>query len=261
MKPALITVVNPQDNDVISDQLLYYKNIGINDFYIMLHMPDIKLMSMCEFFRDKYKDKNIHLFINSKPEHYHEKDCKVLSDAALEDGCDWIIGSDADELLVLKRHKTIQGFLSGWGMNDYHSLHFQWFEYRPLENLYESALRFMTNRETTPRQQSKSIGKFNKTMAYVPGLHYIENSPQVINIAPDIAFYAHFSDRNKEQYISKMTLQAKNWNQRYGKYTHWAEKLIEDDPEGLEKLWNLMLEQNKNKELVYDPINIWMFSE
>ena len=37
-------------------------------------------------------------------------------------------------------------------------------------------------------------------------------------------------------YVAKMKLQAVNWNQRYGKYTHWAEKLLEDDSEGLEKL-------------------------
>lgn len=259
MNIALICVVNPQDNDVIYDNLIYYYNMGIRHFYLMLHKPDQVLRDHVFLFETMY-DVSVKTFFNENNEHYHEKDCKVLTDAALSDGMEWIIGSDADELLVIRNGKSLEEFLSEQHFA-YGSLHFCWYEYRALENMEEKAFKFMTNREKEPRQQTKSIGRFNADMAYVPGLHYIADSPEVINIDPSIAFYAHFSDRNEKQYVDKMTLQAKNWCQRYGKYSHWAEKLIEDDPQGLKKLWNLTLEQNQVKELVYDPINIWMFDK
>lgn len=258
MNIALITVVNPQDNDIFPDMLLYYYNIGIRNYYIMLHKPDVILRNHVFLFETMY-DVSVKTFFNETDLHYHEKDCKILTDVALRDGMEWIIGSDADELLVLRNGISLETFLKMYNF-PYGSLHFKWFEYRPLENMYKDAFKFMTNREKEPRQQTKSIGIFNDKMAYVPGLHYIENSPEVINVSPDIAYYAHFSDRNEKQYVDKMTLQAKNWNQRYGKYSHWAEKLLEDDTEGLQKLWRTMLDQNySNKELVFDPINEEMF--
>lgn len=257
MNIALICVVNPQDNDIFADMLIYYYNMGIRYFYLMLHKPDPILRNHVFLFETMY-DVSVKTFFNESNEHWHEKDCKVLTDNALVDGMDWIIGSDADELLVIRGGKTLEEFLSGYNFQ-YGSLHFNWYEYRALEDIKENAFINMQFRENESRQQSKSIGKFNDKMAYVPGLHYIADSPEVINISSDIAFYAHFSDRNEKQYIDKMTLQAKNWNQRYGKYTHWAEKLIKDDPSGLKKLWDLMIEQNKIKSLVYDPIDEEMF--
>ena len=260
MKIAYICVVNPQDNDVILDNIIYYYNLGIKDFYIMLHKPDSELKGIL-YFQNNPKmcsEIDVRFFYNDKDEHYHEKDCKFLTNKAIADGFDWIIGTDADELLILKQHKTIQDFCSEFAYN-YGSLHFNWFEYRPVVDVYEKAFVNMKLREPIPRIQTKSVGKFNSQMSYVPGLHYIENSPEVITISPDVAFYAHFSDRNEKQYIDKMSLQAINWSQRYGKHSHWAEKMIEDDPGGLKKLWDLQIHQNNNKDLLFDPIQKEMF--
>jgi len=257
MNIALICVVNPQDNDVIKDNLIYYYNLGIRHFYLMLHKSDQVLRDHVFLFETMY-DVVVDTFFNESDWHYHEKDCKVLTDAAIADGIDWIIGSDADELLVIRNGQSLEEFLSEQHFA-YGSLHFNWYEYRALADVSENAFINIRFREKEPRQQTKAIGRFNDKMAYVPGLHYIADSPDVINIDPSIAFYAHFSDRNEKQYIDKMSLQAKNWCQRYGKYSHWAEKLIEDDPLGLKKLWDLMIEQNKDKELVEDPIELEMF--
>jgi hypothetical protein len=256
MNIAYISVVNPQDNDIIYSNFLYYHNLGIKYFYFMLHKPDDILKNI--ILKIMESEAHIQIFYNLTDEHWHEKDCKVLTDKAIADGMDWIVGTDADEILVLKKHKSIEEFLSEFAFN-YGSLHFNWFEYKPLCDVYENAFVNMKNRDHIPRMQTKSIGKFNNKMSYVPGLHYIAESPEVITISPDVAFYAHFSDRNEKQYIDKMTLQAKNWSQRYGKYSHWAEKMIEDDPDGLKKLWDLQINQNLNKDLLFDPIQKEMF--
>jgi hypothetical protein len=257
MNIALITVVNPQDNDIFDDMLLYYYNLGIRNYYIMLHKSDIILRNHVFLLETMY-DVSVKTFFNESEQHWHEKDCKVLTDAAVKDGMEWIIGSDADELLVIKNGMSLESFLNQY-IFPYGSLHFKWFEYRAISDVNEKAFINMQYREKEPRQQTKSIGIFNEKMAYVPGLHYIADSPEVINVDPEQAFYAHFSDRNEKQYVDKMTLQAKNWNQRYGKYSHWAEKLIEEDPHGLKNLWMTMLNQNKDKEIIHDPINPELF--
>ena len=198
MKPALITVVNPQDNDVIGDQLINYKNIGISNFYIMLHMPDFTLMSICESFRDKFSELNINLFINAQPEHHHEKDCKKLSDSALEDGCDWIIGSDADELLILKRHKMIQEFLSEYDNTEV-VLHCKWIDYRADKDIYSDAFINMKYRckdymDVTDAGWIKTCGKFNDKMSFITGFHNIEGCDNIIKINPEIAFLHIFQN-------------------------------------------------------------------
>lgn len=261
MKPALLTVVCPLDNDVIYDMLVHYYNIGIRDFYLMLHKPDIELeKNIDKFCKHIEKNTNVFCYYNKTDEHYHDRDLKVLSDAARQDGCDWLIASDADELLVLKRHNNIIDFLNNYNNSfesGYGQLLFSWYEYRTLENVYQDAFNKIVHREPIARQQTKCIGKLDDTMSYVPGAHYIANHKTSIIIPKEYAFYAHFSDRNEKQYCDKMRLQSVNWHNRYGAYTHWAEKLIEDDPQGLEKLWNTMLDQNKNNgNLINDKIYV-----
>lgn len=272
MKPALITVVNPQDNDVIGDQLIYYKNIGISNFYIMLHMPDFTLMSICESFRDKFAELNINLFINAQPEHHHEKDCKKLSDSALEDGCDWIIGSDADELLILKRHKTIQEFLSEYNDTEI-VLHYKWIDYRADKDVYSDAFINMKYRckdymDVTDAGWIKTCGKFNNKMSFITGFHNIEGCDNIIKINPEIAFFAHFPERNFEQYDSKTKLQRKNWINKYGFF--YMDKDLEKDPDFLKKIWpdrlitvngqrqicnnDKSLKDNNKMEYIFDPL-------
>jgi hypothetical protein len=223
IKPAYISVICPADNDVIKNNIIYYYNLGLRDFYLMLHKPDKMLYEIVQSFLYFLPEANFKTTVNLSDEHWHDKDCKVLSDMALSDGFKWIIGSDADELLVLKQHENIYDFIA---------------EYDLLN----------------------SVGKFNSKMSYVPGLHYIAGSKNVKVIDPSIAYYCHFSDRNENQYVEKMKMQAVNWNKRYGKYSHWAEKMIEENPDAINKLWKLTVEGNKiNNKLVNDPINERMF--
>jgi hypothetical protein len=263
IKPAYISVICPADNDVIKNNIIYYYNLGLRDFYLMLHKPDKMLYEIVQSFLYFLPEANFKTTVNLSDEHWHDKDCKVLTDMALSDGFKWIIGSDADELLVLKQHKNIYDFIAEYDLLNSIDLRFSWFEYRVTNReIYfpENAFTEMKMREPEARQQTKSIGKFNSKMSYVPGLHYIAGSKNVKVIDPSIAYYCHFSDRNENQYVEKMKMQAVNWNKRYGKYSHWAEKMIEENPDAINKLWKLTVEGNKiNNKLVNDPINERMF--
>lgn len=264
IKPAYISVICPLDSDIIQKNIVYYYNLGLRDFYLMLHKPDDRLFEIVQSFRYFLPEADFHIRYNNSDEHLHDRDCKVLSDMALKDGFKWIVGSDSDELLILKQHKNVYDFIAEYDIYDNIDLRFSWFEYRVTDKeVYwpDNAFTEMKYRDKGAREQQKSIGKFNDKMSYVPGLHYISGALNVKIIDPEVAYYAHFSDRNESQYVNKMSMQAVNWSKRYGRYTHWAEKMIEDDPLKLNELWKLTIDGNKvNKDLIFDPINERMFN-
>lgn len=256
-KIALIQVVR-DDTDILFNNWVYYYNIGVRDFYIMLHMPEPEHFNIVEEFKDWFNDITIKVFVNTIDLHYHDKDCKVLTDAARADGFTWILGSDADELLVLRKHETIYDFLKDYPP-DYYSIQFKFGTYPPLGNVPEhvNAFTHLTGRDPEWRKEEKSIGRFNDVMFYVPGLHFIMNAPRQIHVDPDTAFYAHFPDRTEAQFEKKYLIQNKNWLERYGQFP--LSEQIAKDPDFLKKHWADTCNFNLTKTLVNDPIDPRLF--
>lgn len=259
MKVAFISVIR-DDTDIMFNNLLYYYNIGIRDFYIMLHRPEPESFEIMDSLKEWRDDARFDVVVNNTEWHFHEVDCKTLTDMARRDGFLWIVGSDADELLVLRQHTTIQDFLAPYETDGYVSIRLKWGTYPPLDEVPPGVNVFthLTGREEAWREQTKSIGRFNDRMAYVPGLHYITNAPREIMIDPEVAFYAHFPDRTGDQYEKKNMIQYANWMHRYGQFP-LAEQ-IQADPDYLKKHWYLMLIANRNKKLIHDPINPELFN-
>jgi len=277
MNIALICVVNPQDNDVFPDMLLYYYNLGIKHFYLMLHKSDPVLRNHVFLFETMY-DVSVKTFFNDNDEHYHEQDCKVLTDAAIADGMNWIIGSDADELLVLKQHENIEDFLKQFDSSDNIILSYKWIDYRSDADVSENAFINMKYRckdfmDVTDKGWVKTNGKFSPTMIYSTGFHSIIGSENIVEVSPEQAFYAHFPERNFEQYEKKTNLQRKNWINRYGFF--YIDKQIADNPNYLKEAWkdklitsdglrtvcnnDKSLQTSEKMEYVYDPINLELF--
>lgn len=239
MNIALATVVNPQDNDVFGYMLLYFYNLGIRNYYLMLHKSDVILRNHVFLFETMY-DVKVNTFFNEKDEHNHDEDVKILTDAALKDGMEWFIGSDADELLVLKQHKNIESFLQEYDNYNMTVLHFKWIDYRSDKDVYNNAFINMQYRckefmDITDKGWIKSSGKFCSEMEFITGFHDIKGCENIIKINPDIAFYAHFPERNFKQYEQKTLLQRKNWLRRYGFF--YLDKDLDSNPDYLKQIW------------------------
>jgi hypothetical protein len=252
MNTALVSVVHPQDNDVFADMLRYYYNLGIKNYYIMLHKPDVILRNHIFLFETMY-DVKVETFFNEKDEHNHDEDVKILTNAALTDGMEWLIGSDADELLVLKQHKNIEEFLSQFDGFPSVVLHFKWIDYRSDKDIYENAFINMPYRckefmDVTDKGWIKSCGKFVHTMAYITGFHDIKGCENIFKINPEQAFYAHFPERNFKQYEQKTLLQRKNWLRRYGFF--YLDKDLEANPNYLKQIWSDRLITNNGQRQV-----------
>lgn len=261
MKIAYCTVVR-DDEDVITNNIIYYYNLGIKDFYLLLHKATLALREAVNKAIALLPGSYFYITERDDDLHYHDVDMMKLVQYAKNEGCTWIVGTDADELLILKKHKTIKDFLSEYDHHQHISLLFKWFEYPP--TIVSGAVHAPANvfnsfqyRRLDPQEQHKAIGKFDDQMKYVPGIHFISNAPVEIKIDPTIAFYGHFPDRNQKQFVKKIKIQYKNWMERYKSFP--LKEQIDADPEFLNNFWHTKIVSNMDI-LVYDPINRGLFN-
>jgi hypothetical protein len=252
---ALCMVVR-NDLDILRYNLIYHYNIGFRNFYILQHKAignqELKLEGIA--FELENKGCNFFITRHDKDEHYHDKDIKILVDKAREDGFNWCCGIDSDEIIRLKKHNTIQELISEYDDKGPCELRFQWFEHRPLKNVYppDNAFLEFNRRNIAKREQSKAIGKFDDKMLYCAGVHLIHHAPIVIEIPFEDAYYSHFPDRNVVQFVEKYEIQHKNWMERYGQFP--LHEHIIADPWFLYKHWENTLKLQNEEENIIDQV-------
>jgi hypothetical protein len=251
-----------EDTDIIRQNMIYYHNIGVDHTYIMLHLPSKELLDILDSIKVPatllWWDKEGKNF-NPNSGEYH----KILTDKALSDGYKWIIGADADEFLILRKHDTIQKLIDEWDCFDSISLLFKWTNYFIMEKENNTFEKMLYRSEYLP--WTKSVGKFNKEMYFVQGLHYIADRPFgqkedliEVSIPEDTAYYAHFPWRNKKQFLHKSITQGIKFN------TSLYKEYLKDNSY-IDKYWDSFFEcqtvhlRDEFNEIlkgrVYDPIN------
>ena len=249
MKVARILKLR-DDIDIVYHNLIYYHNIGVDETFIMLHEPSTHLLNVLDLFKKENPHIKLTLLWHNKEglgaNPVNHEYLQILTDAAQKAGYSWIIGSDADEFLILKKCRTIQEFLYQYDHNPIISLLFPWVNFYIHKNI--ETLKFydkMTKRRKEPLGWTKSIGKFDSSMYFVQGLHHIGNDvfgqvkPPLsqIKISENIAYYAHFPYRSKEQFIHKNKIQAH-------KFKDWRYKKLQKDPLFFDKYFDMLLENN-----------------
>jgi hypothetical protein len=263
------------DEDIIQHNLAYYYNIGVKNTFIMFHLPSEELLQKVNEFAEKVPDCNIRFLYHDKEgagkNVINEELLRVLTNRAQDEGFKWIVGSDADEFLILKKHKNINDFIKKYD-SDGESLSFlfKWANYYLTPKNKDLSVDFYDKMEYRNDYMgwTKSIGKFSsKKMFFVQGLHHIADKKygqtskniKQYRISSGIAFYAHFPYRNKEQFVSKQKVQAQ-------KFGGWRKKELKSDPIFFEIFFdNIMKERQKwplnfdnknikNSNIIYDPI-------
>lgn len=258
MRPAECCVVR-DDTDILPWMIRYYYNIGIRDFYIMMHMPSEELMQCVASFNNLFPDAKFNSCVKNNKSHMHDEDLKVLTDWAKEDGCDWMIPSDSDEVIILFKHNTIQEFLADYDYEEYISLHFKWREYVWDKDVFspENPFTSFDYAEIDFREQTKSIGKLDSHSWFVPGSHFVMHCANPINVDPEVAICVHFPFRNREQFVEKLVIQNENWMRRYGQFP--LSQQIEEDPNFLFKHADVTFAENKVKKKMFVPLNKELF--
>lgn len=251
VKIAFCMVVR-NDTDILKNNLVYQYNIGFRDFYILHHMATVEQTQNLQNIADLLNKNGCNVWITShnKAEHYHDKDIKILTDKARSDGFEWIMGCDADEFIRLKKHNTIQELIAEYDYLNGAELRFNWYEHRPLFNVFEPANAFIefNYRDKERREQHKAIGKFNKKMFYCAGVHLIHHALVTINIDSDVAYYSHFPDRNILQFVEKYKIQYVNWLERYKQFS--LSEDMDNDPLFLYKFWETKIVKDYSDKVI-----------
>lgn len=262
------------DADIVPYMLRYYYNIGVTNFYIILHKATPELIKAIKSV--KLQKIIIRIFYDSdvpKLKSYGPDYIKFLTDRAQADGFRWIVATDSDEFLILKKHRSIYEFIREYDDPCRSlSLVFKWVNYYPGEDLtlpIPKRMIYRTEAFTEPNW-TKAIGKFTPDMYFPQGNHYIANQEygvivpplKVIEIQEDVAYYAHFPFRDKEQFLQKQKIYA----ERKG---NWREDLPADY---WENFWNESIQKQhwpgtldnkensmKQKKIWYGPLNPKLF--
>lgn len=249
------------DEDIVKDNIEYYHNRGVEKTYIMLHKPSEELMQIIH-------DINLPLELlywdkeGKWADPVNEEYLTILLEKAKAQGYQWIIGADADEFLILKKHKVFPEFFQKYNRYVSVSLIFKWANYYTHRSF--KSWKDMNYRSEFV-QWTKSCGKFNKDMYYVQGMHYIADKEygqiedvREIEIDSEIAFYGHFPFRTKEQFIKKLLVQGKKFNTTFYRQ-HGEDRAFYED--AWEK-WvynqtaHLREDTEDLREWIYDPISV-----
>lgn len=264
MRPAYITCIRNEES-LIFHNLIYYYNIGIRDYYIMFNNSNNKTRGEVERFRLNKQDVKIKTFEDNRIAYKQPERFTMMSNEAYNDKCDWIIPVDADEIIVLIKHKTIQDYLSEFNKHEYGYINCRWYDFHPgpevgAINNYFAQWKY---RETHPRKASKIIVKWNTIMHYGDGHHLLTKGRNKI-CESVIAYYAHFPNRSLEQIKDKIFTIGKAFIEHFGIESERPQvkayrQILREGNQFYINKWDEILNNRKNTEKIFDPIDPSLF--
>jgi len=267
MKIAYITRIKHEEK-LIFNNLIYYYNIGIRDFYIIHNLSNDETRQEVNRFETLKKDARIVRIEDYNTGYMQAEFFNQASEQAFRDGCNWILPIDADEILKIPNGLTIQECIQPHDRHKYGYIKCKWIDYQPSIKDDDSDTNFFIRwkyREQTPRPQSKVFVKWCDGMKWGDGHHLIISKRNHIADATKL-FYAHFPNREFEQMKSKRINIGKTFIEKYGydsdkpqitDYKRWEK---EGDQYFIDA-WKELLEKRKNSldSYIYDPIDPKLF--
>jgi len=158
MKPAYITCIKDEE-DLIFYNLIYHYNIGIRDFYIIFNNSNSETRKQVNKFSILKFDANVYTENDNDIAYLQAIRLKRLADMAYNNGCDWIIPIDADEILKINIYKNIQEYLKNFNNHKYGYINCRWFDYHNhiLTNIKNNYFVEWRYREMNPRPQARLL--------------------------------------------------------------------------------------------------------
>lgn len=200
------------ENDIIYYHLNYYKNLGFKDFYILDNGSTDGTYQLIEKFISENPQFRIHLEVDLEVTYNQHQRVNKLINLAYNEGCNWVLPVDTDELLINNQNFTnfnIYEFLNNIPEGDFIKL--KWWYYRPTDNDDETEVNpFVKINHRDAEQQSsqtKILVKWKPGMYVVQGNHLLVDEHQYKEIT-ELSYtisYAHFWQRSLQQMIKKTT--------------------------------------------------------
>lgn len=243
------------DYDIVYKHLLYYYNIGCRNFYVLIHCGDNRDFEEVSKFRDRSKC-NVNIIIDNDPTYNQDKQYTALSVAAKEHK--WHVMSDTDELLILKKDKTLQEYFA---KKDCDCIRFKWYAYVNVTNrdMFEWSHRCSCIYDPN----TKAAMRYKPSMKWSWGHHHINGNVPCFMEDESVAFYGHFILRDFKMWEQRKLNFADAKRKRFGDSPHWMKQCyyyeIKNTPGYLEKKFKEEQETHYSCNLIYDPLPSELF--
>jgi len=263
MKIALITCIKNEE-DVIYNNLLYYYNMGIRNFYVMLNNSQDNTISELERF-ERNKNVKIRMFFDTKVEYLQPARFTMMANEAFRDGCTWIIPIDADEIFKINsNHKNFSSFFEQFDkQHQFGYINCEWIDYTPDKipsKKHDGSNIFSTwkHRMKQPRKEHKVIVKWHPEMKFGDGHHLVISKRNLIYEGNDI-FCAHFFGRSYDQFSFKIRNISNVFAKTFGKDSQRGQvghfhQINEKGEDFIKSKWDEMYNKRINSDKIFDPI-------
>lgn len=277
MKVAYLTRIRNEEY-LIYYNLLYYYNLGIKDFYLIFNNSNQETRNEVERFKKNYPD----IFFYTEDDfgigYNQDVGFNILANHAFQNGCTWMIPVDADEIIRLYNHETIQDFLAEYDHFKYGYIELFWVNFYPDpetniagEFTHGNIFTEWKHRWSKPMQASKTILKWTAGMHIGYGHHLITTKRTAISIRDkENIICAHFPNRSLLQLAIKIIIIGKAFIERFGENATNAQivnykKYLDRGDTYFQELWDKVLRERQNikkaNEYIFDPIPEKYFKE
>jgi len=267
-KTCYLTRIKDEEK-LIYYNLIYHYSLGIRRFYITLNNSNDETVQEIKRFIDDKKDAVVSMITNTDTSYTQPETFTQMSDMALDNGFQWHIPVDADELLVIKG-KSLNDFLAQYNKHEYGFIRFPWVDYHPTDLDTHNDPNFFSrweHRRDVPRGPSKIIAKWQKGCRYGDGHHLlVAKRNELATIPIEQGFYAHFVNRERDQIKNKRIRIGEAFVEKYGinsekpqitEYKKW----LDQGEAYFDQVWKDLKTKRAKlfKTLIHDPIDHGMF--
>lgn len=265
MKVAYLTCIKDEE-ELIYYNLIYYYNVGIRDFYIMFNNSNQETINQVERFKKEKTDCRCHIEYDSDYAFRQPIRFTKLANFAYEEGCDWMISIDADEIVQLPKHTNIQDALLQYDNNEFGFIVCNWIDYQATSKDNFDDINYFTKwkyRNANKRPVSKVIVKWHPDMKFGDGHHLVTSKRKDLGRSTDM-IYAHFPCRTYKQYKNKIEVIAKAFILAFGEESkrpqiaHYHAYSKKGEAWFQEK-WERIEKYRQTGKFIYDPLNEKLF--
>jgi hypothetical protein len=206
MKIAYITMIK-DEQDIILDNLNYYKKLGIKDFYIIENgSSDDTLNLITKFKNDNINDIKVYIEVDKDVGYWQYLRINKLANIAYNDGCEYILPVDADEFLFKEKdgkdfnlNFTAESIIENLDTNiDCYFFHWWYFRKKDSSPVTRPVFDILDRDLYPSLSYTKILVKWKPGMEISQGnhtLHYIEKykTDKLNNV-----YFAHYNLRGYE---------------------------------------------------------------
>lgn len=261
MKIAYITCIKNEEK-LIYYNLMYYFNMGVDVFFVMFNNSEDKSKDEVTRFERDTRIK-VNRLTDNNIAYMQPKRFTNMANQAFQQGCEWIIPVDADEIVRIQGNMPFKMFLEKFREHPAGYINCRWIDYHATEKDDMNDPNYFTRwkyRQSVPRDPSKIVVKWHPNMKFGDG-HHILTAHRSLIVESKIMWYAHFYGREADQLKRKTEIIGQAFVDAFGQSSQRPQvlnyhRVKAEGQKFHDDAWNRLCRFRKAafNSFVYDPI-------